>query len=139
MKKAIVVFLFSYLAYGAAASAALTECAKDFGLDVAFCSKAYDSLTSPEARSTYQKGCVAQAKMDKALCQSGTDPVQTCLNNCNAAFDSSEAVCEADYQDDLFACGTNSVCQIIAAGDRAACISAATDTLNTCSASCTGL
>lgn len=131
MKTALLVLMF--LMQSQISAAADNMCEKDFGLDVAYCSQAFDRLLSPKLRGDYQKGCVSQAKIDKEACQSGTS---NCLALCQVTYDSSAATCEQTYANNFPQCSTNQACQDIVTAQRAACISATADALTACTVSC---
>jgi len=114
--------------------AADNECETDYGFEVAFCSQAFDKLDiTPKQRAEYQKACIANAQAYKATCETGTN---ACLDACTATYNDSVAACEATYNAAVIPCGGDILCLAPAASNRAVCISAVTDALNTCNQAC---
>jgi hypothetical protein len=108
------------------------ECNKEYGLDVAYCSQAFDKadLTAKQ-RASYHKACVANAQASKSVCETGTNP---CLEGCSATHASAVATCEQTH--DISVCNFDEACILAKQTLLAACIGTATDALNTCNLGC---
>lgn len=123
MKKLFTFLTLSILLQAQIAIAAtVTECNRNFGLDVAGCA---------QVTAGSKKACVDDAKVAKISCLSGEN---SCLNTCTNTYNAAVTTCQVN--NDPSFCGGIIDCEQVFIQQRTACINAANSTLTSCQVSC---
>jgi hypothetical protein len=107
------------------------------------CHQTYDPLiqncglnqTCTDFYQGAENSCLTQAQLSGSICQySCNQSVNTCVDNCQAQYDSNQLACLKNF--DPIDCGGSLSCEETVLNNQTNCLSVASTTLNSCSATC---
>jgi hypothetical protein len=118
---------------GGSSSSPERVCRREFAHDLIKC-VVTSFFQRPKVRGEKLKACVTTAKDERASCLNPDPGPSQCELSCQTTYDSEVSFCNEEY--DPATCRGNASCEENALEDRAACTSAATDALNSCTQAC---